>query len=277
MKYFWTIVAFLLIGMMWSTGVQKSAVSGLYTFLFVVASIIIIVMIIKDVNKYNQKKREREEIEKKQDQRKKEEEERRKRRKEEEEDFNNFIDSLSPSRRNIYDHYKKKKLNTIDDITDEELELLNSDYRFNYVKPMLWDLINESEKRRQARAIEREKQRIKESTAGKLIEKSICKVDNSQNYPGVYLIVNNKTLDFYVGESQNISFRRLTHLGEMADPNKDHHRPMIQKHYDQYSADVFDFYVLERVNDDTVDGKARKSIETFYIKEYQPTYNTDFS
>lgn len=121
---------------------------------------------------------------------------------------------------------------------------------------------------------EQERQRIKESIAGKLIQKSIAKVVNdSCSYPGVYLIVNTKTLDFYIGESQNVSFRRLTHLGEMNDPTKDHHRPLIQKHFNLYGASVFDFYVLERVDDDTNDGLARKRIEAFYIKEFNPTYN----
>jgi hypothetical protein len=130
------------------------------------------------------------------------------------------------------------------------------------------------EKEEHHEAEEREKQRIKASVAGKLIDRSISKVfGNSCNYPGIYLIVNNKTLDFYIGESQNISFRRLTHLGEMADPNKNHHISLIQEHYNKYGADSFDFYVLERVNDDTVDGKARKSIEAFYIREFKPTYN----
>ena len=58
---------------------------------------------------------------------------------------------------------------------------------------------------------EQQKNRLKESRAGKLIQKSIARVINDLcSYPGVYLIVNRKTLDFYIGESQNISFSVLT-------------------------------------------------------------------
>lgn len=135
--------------------------------------------------------------------------------------------------------------------------------------------IAENKERQRLKNEELKKQLLKASTAGKLIDKSIEKVlNNSSSYSGVYLIVNNITLDFYIGESQNISFRRLTHLGQMAAPEK-HHRPLIQKHYEQYGARSFDFYVLERVNNDTENGTARKRIEDFYIKEYNPTYNVD--
>lgn len=111
-----------------------------------------------------------------------------------------------------------------------------------------------------------EVQRVKASTAGKLINKAVDKV-NGNNRAGVYLIVNNKTLDFYIGESQNMLFRMKTHFGEMLLGT--HHRPLIQEHFDKYGKDVFDFYILKYTNTD----QARKEIEDFYIDQYLPTYN----
>lgn len=162
-------------------------------------------------------------------------------------------------------------------IKKEGAELLRDDTteKQRVENQKLNEIAKQNEKKR-LRIEEHKQQRIKASTAGKLINKSIQKVENNFcDFAGVYLIVNNITLDFHIGESQNISFRRLTHLGQMAAP-ENHHRPLIQKHYDQYGASVFDFYVLEQVNNDSENGIARKRIEDFYIKEYSPTYNTDF-
>ncbi|MCX6304918.1 MAG: hypothetical protein NT040_08115 [Bacteroidetes bacterium] len=193
--------------------------------------------------------------------------------------------------------------NAFDRMTDKEKFEIIQDYIFSYYRgisvPVKQAIIEggkkklqDDERNRKAEDIRRmrertekqekakiaaeewERTRVRSSTAGKLISKSITKViDNYCTYAGVYLVVNNITLDFYIGESQNISFRRLTHLGELADPVKSHHRYLMQEHYNKYGAGSFDFYVLERVDHDTVDGTARKRLEAFYIKEYSPTYN----
>jgi len=129
------------------------------------------------------------------------------------------------------------------------------------------------EKRKESKRlqeIENEKQRIKASTAGKLIEKSIQKLDAfTSKSEGVYLIVNNKTLDFYIGESQNITVRRKTHIADLVENN--HHSKLMQEHYNRYGNDVFDFYVLEVKRMDNEN--TRKYAEEMWIKEYHPTYN----
>ena len=126
----------------------------------------------------------------------------------------------------------------------------------------------EEEHKRQEEIDKHERARVAATTAGKLIKKAVGHI-YSDSSPGVYLIVNNKTLDFYIGESQNMSFRRKTHLGEMAA--REHHRPLMQEHFNQYGVDSFDFYILKRTNG--MSDETRKEIESIYIYEYNPTYN----
>lgn len=115
-----------------------------------------------------------------------------------------------------------------------------------------------------------QKKGLKESKAGKLIDISKGWIDsNSANYSGIYIIVNNKTYDFYIGESQNMNFRRKTHLGDLLDNS--HHSKLMQEHFNKYGKDVFDFFILEskRMENESV----RKYAEELWIKNYQPTYN----
>jgi len=116
----------------------------------------------------------------------------------------------------------------------------------------------------------KEQNKLKSSLAGKLIDISdnIIGSDNAQ-YAGVYLIVNNKTLDFYIGESQNISLRKKTHIGDLALSN--HSSKSMQEHFNQYGVNAFDFYCLE--HNGMEDENVRKYAEKRWIKEYQPTYN----
>ncbi|MDA3779476.1 MAG: GIY-YIG nuclease family protein [Bacteroidales bacterium] len=116
--------------------------------------------------------------------------------------------------------------------------------------------------------------KLKKSKVGELIEKSKKNnVSFIQKKAGVYLIVNKQTLDFYIGETQNLEFRKKTHFGDLTLST--HHSSLMQKHFNKYGKDVFDFYILEDTRIDDNNGTARKRIEDFYIKEYNPTYNTD--
>jgi len=113
---------------------------------------------------------------------------------------------------------------------------------------------------------------LKNSKVGELIEISNKnKLTSGCKFPGVYIIVNNKTLDFYIGESQNLEFRMKTHFGDLV--LNTHHRSMMQKHFNESGKSVFDFYVLEKTHMDDSTGTARKRIEEFYINKYHPTYN----
>lgn len=117
-----------------------------------------------------------------------------------------------------------------------------------------------------------EQLRLKESIVGKLIEISNSTINSNNNaHPGVYLIVNNKTHDFYVGESQNMNFRRKTHLGELVD--QCHHSKLMQEHFNQYGKNTFDFYVLEQ--DRMHEVNVRRYAEERWIREYKPTYNSN--
>lgn len=133
--------------------------------------------------------------------------------------------------------------------------------------------IKEIQDKKQSEIIAKENQRINASNAGKLIDLSIEPINNYNNtQPGVYIIVNNKTLDFYIGESQNMNFRRKTHLGELVD--ECHHSKLMQEHFNRFGKNVFDFYALERkgMHDDNV----RRYAEERWIKEYKPTYNSEY-
>lgn len=149
-------------------------------------------------------------------------------------------------------------------------KIFYEDYDKLYYK--IKDYEKETEEKLEKERIEkiaRERQRIKSSRVGALIELSIGTIENSNNQSGVYLIVNNKTLDFYIGESQNMGFRKKTHIGDLA--LGEHHSKLMQKHFNEYGVKVFDFYCLETFlsGDDNV----RKYSENRWIKEYQPTYN----
>lgn len=112
--------------------------------------------------------------------------------------------------------------------------------------------------------------KLKQSVAGKLIDMSLFEMKaTSANFPGVYLIVNNITFDFYIGESQNMNFRRKTHLGDLV--LNSHHSMLMQNHFLKYGESAFDFYVLEKEKMDN--DSVRKYAEARWIKEYNPTYN----
>ena len=148
----------------------------------------------------------------------------------------------------------------------------------NLVNP-LYEKVKECELRivadeqtRKLKIAENEKQRITASRVGKLIDKSIQKLDAfTRPNAGVYLIVNNKTLDFYIGESQDMTFRRKIHFVDLSDNN--HHSKLMQKYYNRHGKDVFDFYILEvnRMDDENT----RKYAEERWIKDYSPPYNTN--
>ncbi len=168
---------------------------------------------------------------------------------------------------NTWHQYSRIKKNwyNIDEYTESKHY---SEELANKHKTQVLKAKQEEERKRQEDKDKRESARVSATIVGKLIKKAVDYI-NSDSSPGVYLIVNNKTLDFYIGESQNMSVRRKTHLGEMTA--REHHRPLIQEHFNQYGFDSFDFYILKRTNG--MSDEARKEIESIYIDEYNPTYN----
>lgn len=84
---------------------------------------------------------------------------------------------------------------------------------------------------------------------------------------GIYKITNTVTLDFYIGSSENLKRRKITHFSLMK--NGAHRVNKINEHVKIYGVDCFKFEVL-----DICFNKNRlKLIESIYIKVLNPSYN----
>lgn len=119
-----------------------------------------------------------------------------------------------------------------------------------------------------------EEQILRTSNAGKLISLSQFAIKYGtvgSAESGVYLIVNNKTGDYYIGESQNMIFRKKTHIGDLT--LGEHPSKLMQEHFNKFGVKVFEFYCLETFELD--DENVRKYAEKRWIKEYNPTYNNE--
>ena len=84
---------------------------------------------------------------------------------------------------------------------------------------------------------------------------------------GIYAIVNRVTKDMYVGSAVNIASRWRVHKHHLT--HNTHHCKHLQNSYNKYSKDVFDFEIVEFVDDKS------KLIarEQLWIDFFGPTYN----
>ena len=127
----------------------------------------------------------------------------------------------------LKEHIEFFKDKSINDVSIYKIDTYNE-----VVNQIKQDLKNEQKNIEETK---KEEKRIKASTAGKLIELSKYTIKPgaiSYGDSGVYLIVDNKTLDFYIGESQNMEFRKKTHIGELA--LGEHHSKLMQEHFNKY-------------------------------------------
>jgi group I intron endonuclease len=94
---------------------------------------------------------------------------------------------------------------------------------------------------------------------------------------GIYKIVNKKNGKYYVGSSMYIHNRWKKHI-KMLKAN-DHHSPKLQRAWNKYGEDSFEFVVVEEVPNAT--SKSLKPIEDRYLLECkahpETNYNASYS
>ena len=78
---------------------------------------------------------------------------------------------------------------------------------------------------------------------------------------GIYCIENKITHKKYIGQSVYIDYRWTTHRSELR--NHTHNNDYLQKSWDKYGEDAFDFYVLELCSKEDLDKR-----EIYYINLY---------
>lgn len=89
----------------------------------------------------------------------------------------------------------------------------------------------------------------------------------TKSVPGVYLLRNMATFDMYVGSTNNLSQRKRTHFYDLR--HNRYTNPPMQESYNQYGEDVFDFLILE-----FVDNKSELiNREQWWIDHIKPTFN----
>ena len=83
----------------------------------------------------------------------------------------------------------------------------------------------------------------------------------------IYAIVNSVTRDMYVGSAVAVNRRWSTHRRDLA--NQCHYNTRLQRAYDKYGKDVFDWEIVQFVDDRS------KLIdrEQFWINFFTPAYN----
>lgn len=83
----------------------------------------------------------------------------------------------------------------------------------------------------------------------------------------IYAIVNNVTCDMYVGSAVVVNRRWSAHRRDLA--KQCHHNTRLQRAYDKYGADAFDWEIVQ-----FVDNKAELiAREQFWMDFFAPVYN----
>ncbi len=84
---------------------------------------------------------------------------------------------------------------------------------------------------------------------------------------GVYAIVNQTTRDMYVGSAVNVRRRWNAHRNALT--KQAHYNSRLQRAFDKYKSDMFDWEIVEFVSDES----QLISREQFWINFFQPAYN----
>ena len=92
--------------------------------------------------------------------------------------------------------------------------------------------------------------------------------DENLQSPGIYCIENLITHKKYIGQSVNIKDRWRRHISELN--NNYHHNDYLQKSWNKYGEDNFEFYVLEYCSKEDLNKK-----EDYYINKYN-TMDRDY-
>jgi group I intron endonuclease len=83
----------------------------------------------------------------------------------------------------------------------------------------------------------------------------------------IYAIVNNVTRDMYVGSAVAVNRRWSAHRNLLS--KQCHYNTRLQRAYNKYGADTFDWEIIQFVDDKT----NLISREQFWIDFFKPTYN----
>ena len=84
---------------------------------------------------------------------------------------------------------------------------------------------------------------------------------------GVYMIKNKVNGKFYIGSSVDIAFRWARHKRQLHNGN--HHSVHLQRAWDKYGEENFEFKVIEECSEDMTFQR-----EQYYLDLYKP-YNND--
>lgn len=87
---------------------------------------------------------------------------------------------------------------------------------------------------------------------------------NTMYYSGIYAIKNISTGHLYFGQAKNISRRKSQHLSSLR--NNKHGNQHLQNAWNKYGESDFEFYVVEKCDEDLLDEK-----EMYYINKYNTT------
>ena len=83
---------------------------------------------------------------------------------------------------------------------------------------------------------------------------------------GIYKIENKITKDFYIGSSNNIEKRFYFHKWSLK--NKNHHSIVLQRAFNKYGEENFEFIILEKCSKEELISK-----EQVYLDTLNPIYN----
>lgn len=87
--------------------------------------------------------------------------------------------------------------------------------------------------------------------------------------PGIYKIINRITKDFYIGSSMDC-YKRMYQHQTLLRHNK-HHAPHLQRAWNKYGQENFEYIVLEYVDTESV--VELRTVEQKYLIDLSPVYN----
>ena len=106
-----------------------------------------------------------------------------------------------------------------------------------------------------------------ETPSSETSQDALMALNQMTRHPGIYSILNIKTNKMYIGSAVNISRRWARHRHMLR--RNIHHSPILQAAYNKYGADVFEWNILEFVDDK----RALVSREQFWLDFFTPAYN----
>lgn len=83
---------------------------------------------------------------------------------------------------------------------------------------------------------------------------------------GIYKIINKVNNKYYIGSSKNIDFRWKIHIRQLN--NQKHHNEYLQRAWNKYGSDVFDFVIVENVSVENL-----LTVEQKYLNEISKSDN----